>query len=256
MSISGIFGRNNLLKLDVDVGLPQEIYARTELPVRVTIRNARRFLPAFLIRLKIGDTVVFFPFVDAKGESTRYVSMTFPNRGRSEMEGLYIWSPIPFGFFTRYRRLNNTFQFVVFPQLRKCELAALCERGARSRGEKTSDKIGYESDLISIRKYVYGDPLKYISWKATAKTGDLKIKELSSLIFEPIVIHFEEVDIKDLEEKISCIAYTIFQFLRKNIPVGLEMKGTVYGPGTSKMHKINMLTELALHETARGKDSE
>ena len=137
---------------------------------------------------------------------------------------------------------------MVFPELVKCDLISLYERGRRIKGEKTSDKSGFESEIVSIREYFYGDPIKYINWKATAKTGALKTKELSSLLHQPITIDFDKVLINNVEEKISCISYSIIQLIKRKMPVGLKIKDNMYEPGTSHSHKINMLKELAMFE--------
>jgi hypothetical protein len=59
--------------------------------------------------------------------------------------------------------------------------------------------------------------------------------------------------IKDIEEKISCKAYSIVKLLKKNIPVGLRINDRLYEPDISYGHKIRMLKDLALYniQTAR-----
>ncbi len=103
--------------------------------------------------------------------------------------------------------------------------------------------------MVSIREYVRGDPLKYIHWKATAKTGKVKTKELSSLTYQPIIIDFEGVPIQNMEEKISSIAYTVVQLSKKHIPVGLRINGSLYPPHVSPNHKASLLRVLALYGT-------
>lgn len=247
MSISGIFGKNNLSKIELDIDFPKEIYARNQFPVKVTIRNPRRFLPAFLIRLRTDIFETLFPFTDKKGEAIKYVNISFPKRGLYHLKGSGINSVFPFNFFTRFRQLEGNLEVIVFPELKHCELYTLYVKDKKVRGEKASDKIGFESDIVSIREYVHGDPLKYIHWKATAKTGKLKTKELSTLTYQPVVIDFEKVTINDTEEKISCIAYSIVRLIRKNIPIGLKINGRLYEPDVSYAHKISMLKELALY---------
>jgi uncharacterized protein (DUF58 family) len=248
MGISGFFGKNNLSGITVEVEFPSEIYANAGFPLKVTLKNKRRFLPVFLMRVRVGELTLFFPFLDQKSESTQYVTTVFSRRGAHRIENIYISSVFPFNFFTRYKILRNVFSFIVFPELRKCELLSMYEQKRRPKGEEITDKIGYESDMISIREYVHGDPLKYINWKATAKTGRLKTKELSSPAHQPIVIDFDGVAIKEIEEKLSCIAYSLLQIIKRNTPVGLKMNGRLYEPGFSQLHKISMLKELALYE--------
>ncbi|MBI5213800.1 MAG: DUF58 domain-containing protein [Nitrospirae bacterium] len=252
MAISGFFGKRNLSKIDIDAEIPQEIFANKEFPLKISLKNLKGFLPIFLMRVKImqdGQRYIetLFPFVDKKSYSSGYMDISFKNRGRRGIKDIYVCSVFPFNFFVRCRRLSASFDFIVFPEPKKSALLNVIERQRLSKGEIQTDKTGYESEMLSIRKYVLGDPFKYINWKATAKTGGLKTKEFSSLSYQPIVIDFEKIDIKNIEEKISCIAYMILQLLKKNIPAGLRIDGRFYPPDISNAHKISMLKELALY---------
>ena len=145
-------------------------------------------------------------------------------------------------------------EVIVFPAAKKCSLASLFSDEKRSRGETTTDRTGYEAEILSIREYRYGDPKKYIHWKATARTGELKTKELSSLSHRPLIIDFDNLAIEDIEERISCVTYHIIRSFRLNIPVGLRIGSTVYGTPDSRggmgepgSGKISMLKGLALY---------
>jgi uncharacterized protein (DUF58 family) len=251
MSISGIFGKSNLSKISFTVDLPQEIYAGTPVPLKITLTNNRKFLPAFLIRLTTDTFEAFFPFTNIRSALSLYTSISFEKRGAHTINNIRINSVFPFNFFTRFKKIHHTYDCVVFPVLKPCDLSSVCEQEKKKKGEKISDRRGYESDVVSIREYVRGDPLKYIHWKATAKTGKLKTKELSSLDHRPVIIDFEKVSIANIEERISSIAYAIVQFCKKNIPVGLKINGKLYLPDVSSAHKINLLRELALYGTER-----
>ncbi len=80
------------------------------------------------------------------------------------------------------------------------------------------------------------------------QTGRLKTKEHSSLSYQPVIIEFDRVLVKDIEERISCVAYTICQLLRNNVPVGLRIDGRLYPPDVTAVHKLNMLRELAVYD--------
>lgn len=249
MSISGIFGKNNLSGLSVHVDVPREVFAGSPAPIRLVLRNGKKFFPSFLIRVNCGGHDVLFPYVASRGEASRQVDFTFPKRGEENVQVAHLSSVFPFSFFFRFRKVDRTFQVIVFPELRRCELLALFQKQTRDKGDKDSDRGGFEADMISIREYVLGDPLKYINWKATAKTGKLKTKELSSLAFQPMIIDFDKVMVRDVEERISCIAYSLVQILRRNIPVGLKLKTIIRPPDTSLSHRLAMLTDLALYDS-------
>lgn len=247
MGVSGFFGKHNISKIDIRPDLPEEIYANTEIPLKVTLINSRRFLPAFLIRVKIMEHEVLFPFVDKNDRDVKYLNVAFSERGTKDIGNIIVSSVFPFNFFVRSRKIPGTSQVTVFPQAVKCEWQSFHERDRKTRGEKPVDKSGYDTDILSLRKYSYGDPLKYIHWKASAKTGRLTTKEMSSLSNQPVVIDIEALPAKNIEERLSFAVYLVLKLLKKNIPVGIKIAGTTYGPDLTHSHKIAMMKRLALY---------
>jgi uncharacterized protein (DUF58 family) len=247
MGVSGFFGRSNLSRLDIFIDFPDELFAATHSLVKITLVNRRSILPAFLINVRIDNREVLFPFVSAKGTAAKYMDFYFPRRGSYRLESLYLSSRYPFNFFTRYKSIAGAYEGVVFPQVKKCGLYDFIKNQTMRGGERYANKSGYDGEMISIRSYTSGDPYKYINWKSSAKTGELKTKEFSMAVHQPVIIDFNRVDIPDIEERISCITYFIIKSFRNNIPVGLKIKDMVYTPGLSKTHKTSMLRELALY---------
>ncbi len=254
MGISGFFGKRNLSKIDVDLELPEEIYAKTSFPLKISLVNKKSFLPAFLIRVRVADSEILFPFVDTKAREIRHITFSFRERGRASIEDVHICSVFPFNFFVRCRKTERIFETVVFPEVKKSELAGFLKKERKARGEKSTDKTGYDAEILSVRDYIEGDPLKYIHWKASAKSGRLKTKELSSLSHQPVIIDFDALPIKNIEEKISSVTYLILKLFKQNIPVGLKIRGALYKPfektrrERAKAAKIIMLKKLALYE--------
>jgi uncharacterized protein (DUF58 family) len=247
MGISGFFGKANISRLSVEVDWPKEVYARTPFPLRVTLRNNRRTMPAFLVMVHIADRTILFPFVDKRSEATRHIDITFAKRGDHVIGNVQASSVFPFNFFTRFTRPFPDSRLLVFPRLTKGDLATAYEVGRRNGGESSSRATGYESEMISIRDYALGDPLKYINWKATARAGRLKTKEFSSLLVNPTVIDFDKVQIDDVEERISRISYALTRLIKSNVPVGLKIGGRLLKPSVSQPHKALMLRALALY---------
>ena len=247
MLVSGIFGRQNLHGLAIELEIPGEIYAGIDIPIGIRLINKRKFMPAFLIRVLIENQQSLFPFTSAGSEGKQYCSFHFGERGEHLINSIHICSVFPFNFFTRYRKIHQSFRLIVFPRPQKCETIHFHDRQARIKGDTSTLAIGYDSDIISIRDYTLGDPLKYISWKSTAKTGVLKTKELSAIELQQILIDFDKMDKQDLEHRISCVTFLILKFIRSNIPVGLVIEGEHFRPAVSRTHKFNLLTKLALY---------
>ena len=250
MGVSGFFGKNNLSGLDVSLDLPDELFAATHFPVKITLVNNRRLLPAFLIRVRIDNKEVFFPFVPPKGADAKFADFYFPGRGSYNAGRLYLSSVYPFNFFNRYKAMQEEYHAIVFPQVKKCGIPGFFENLIARGGDRDINKSGYDGEMVSVRTYISGDPSKYIHWKSSAKTGELKTKEFSASSHQPVIIDFEKVDIRDKEEKISCITYVILKAFRNNIPVGLKMRDAYHKPGLSKTHRTSMLRELALYDGA------
>jgi uncharacterized protein (DUF58 family) len=247
MLASGILGRRNIYGIDIALEFPEEIFAGTEAPVRVIFHNRRKYMPAFLVRVTVNGEEAFFPYVAAGNSENEHVQLQFARRGAAQVEGVYISSVFPFNFFTRYRKIPSTYNLTIFPKPEKCELSCVDNRDSRKRGEKPSNVAGYDSDILSIRNYTSGDPIKYISWKSTAKTGHLKTRELSSQETEHVIIEFDKLDKRDLERTISCVTYVILKLVRANTPVGMRIGAEDYRPCTSSAHKVRLLKKLALY---------
>ena len=247
MAISGFFGKANISHLSVKVDTPEEVYARTSFPLRVTLKNDRSFFPAFLTKVHIAGQELLFPFVESRSEAVRHMSISFEERGNHLIGNVYASSIFPFNFFTRFTRAFPEAKLLVFPRLKKGALAA-GSKGARNvKGDTPSFKTGYESEMVAIRDYVTGDPLKYINWKATAKTGILKTREFSAPLSIPLIIDFDVLEVEEVEEKISRVSYLLSHLFRQGVPVGLKIKGKLFEPSLSSSRRIDMLRELALY---------
>lgn len=247
MIISGYLSRVNFSKIRLEIEVPDEIYANSEFVIKVKLINQRRFAPAFLIRVKLLGKEILFPLVQRNSSEISHLSFQFAQRGKFSIEQILLCSVFPFNFFIKGCKIKKEIEFIVFPQMKKCAYSSYLEQDKKLTGDRNTMRHGFDSEPIFIRDYVEGDPLKYIHWKATAKTGKLKTKELSSQSLKPVIIDFESFRLKDTEEKISCIAHIINTSLKRGIPVGLRINGEFYKEGISRQHKINMLRALALY---------
>lgn len=246
MAVSGYFGRTNLFMTKVELEFPDEIYSNKPFPLKITLINERKFMPVFLIRILVADESILFPFVDCGAKMQKYITYTFSKRGYNNIADIYISSVFPFNFFVRNRVLKIDVTTIVFPEPKPCELSWFFDKDYTTDGDRVSNKSGYGLDILSLRNYIHGDPLKYISWKATAKTDTLKTKEFSSKSAKPVIIDYDKIKINSVEEKTSCIAYYILLLLRNNTPVGLKISDKLYKPELSYSNKLKMMGELSL----------
>lgn len=247
MLVSGIFGRKNIYALSVQILFPEEMFARTPTPVTVRLINPRKHLPALLVRVKIGRSEVAFPYVPAGASAQQTLRATAPKRGTFRLDPVMVASTFPFNFFTRYRTIQQDFETLVFPRPKRCPLPAAKRALRRRLGDSSQERQGDSADILAIRGYLAGDPLKRIHWKSTAKTGELKTKEFAAGDEFDVLIDFDLLPGKDLEERLSCAAFWVLQLARTHRAFGLNIDGRVYRPGRSTAHKRALLKVLACH---------
>jgi len=244
MGLSGYLGKLNLKKLDIDVTLPEEVFAKVETPILVKVKNSKRFFPTFLLRVYVEDKNILIPFVDTNTQSERHILVKYENRGERQIKEIKVCSVFPFNFFRRCVTLKLNRIFTVYPFPKKCNHKNFYDSYTKTKGDLTSTEKGNSGDLIGIRDYTIGDSLKYIHWKATAKTGELKTKELTSNQFEPILIDIDQLK-GSLEERISCATYLILKAFKSLQPFGLKAGKTVFKPEYSLKQKVKLLKFLA-----------
>jgi len=240
-------GTRNLLNLEVRIEFPEDVFARTEVPVQVEVRNRGRWIPAFLIAVNLRGSECLFPYIAPNSSVTGSLPVSFEKRGRTTVTGAVISSGFPFDFFKRFRRIRKEQELIVYPKPLRCARLPFDGGEKGSKGERELNNPGYEAGILSIRDYVPGDPPKYINWKSTAKTGRLKTKELSGAERRQVTIDLDAMERKDIEKTLSCVTHTALGLMRSGIPVGLRREGETLKPGLSTAHRRSILTRLALY---------
>lgn len=242
MAVSGFIGRKNVQNLQLELSFPDGVYANVDFPLKVVLINKKRFLPAFLIKVDISGKEMLFPLVENREE--KVIDFKIKDRGVFKIHTVTFCSVFPLSFFVRCFSYSVDIQKVVFPQPKRCELFQSLDLKSKKKGERDTTRVGYEGELISIRDYTGSSPVKYIHWKATAKTDTLKEKELSQTSSIPVYIKFEEVQIQDLEEKLSCITYLLIRSVNMDVDLFIEYRGNIFY-GKSKRQRNALLDIMA-----------
>jgi uncharacterized protein (DUF58 family) len=193
--VSGILSSIVLTGIGLKLELPEHIFAEKPVLATLEIENEKLTLPSFSLRVagaagKVvkGETAVaeaeqiltrpvYFPYIPKKRSAQQQVELTFPRRGVYQQNALGITTKFPFGFLQKTRRVDSKMEIVVYPRVAPTE--EFYEILPLISGEIESFYRGRGHDLYSIRDYVTTDSARYVDWKATAKTGDLKVREFT-----------------------------------------------------------------------------
>lgn len=246
MTVSGILGWLNIRYLGIDARLPDEIYDGQETYITLRIENRKRFIPSFLLRVAVEGARADFHLVDRRAAEIGTLAMTFTGRGRKEMGRVVVSSPFPINFFIRSTTLPLDVHCIVFPRPRPCG-PTTGTSGGRRRGGSENRGRGYEGEMETIAEYTGVEPLKLVHWRLSARHENLKVKQLTSLAEVPLMLDIARFPGQSLDERLSCGAWVVNRSIKANRPVGLIAGAKVIGPGTSRSHRLKLLTELALH---------
>jgi uncharacterized protein (DUF58 family) len=224
IAVSGMASSLCLRGLELDLKIPDHIFAGTEITATVIVRNPRRWLPSLSVsavpiekakphnswrlvattfpvppwrpperqwlqlpdrklrRVTVGEPSgvfhesAYFPLILPKAQLQAEVKLNFKRRGRYQ-ERFSLSTRFPFAFLVKTRRVALARDVLVYPELASSQdvvellpvLSGKLEAYLRGRG----------ADLYRIREYLPEDSARHVDWKATAKSGSLKVREFS-----------------------------------------------------------------------------
>lgn len=221
---SGIASALVLRHLELDVHLPEHVFAGRPMLARLLLRNLSRWLPSFSVRvvpskrkatkrwrwepytlglpsnrpaesqwLRVPDRrlrrvlenpdkpilqqCVYFPFLAAGQELLADLEMSFPARGCYREKDFGLATRFPFAFLLKTRRIALAREVIVYPAVEPPQ--EFFEVLPMVTGEFETFVRGRGYDLYRIREYMPEDSARHVDWKATARTGALKVREFS-----------------------------------------------------------------------------
>jgi uncharacterized protein (DUF58 family) len=246
MAISGWLGQRNLRGLKLSLVPPREIFVGQPTLIGVRIENRRRRLPAFLIRVELGEEKPLFPHVGAADHEERTLLLSFAQRGYHQIDSLWLSSCFPINFFVRSLKVPLNQRLVAFPQPQPAT-APPASGHSEQRQQQTGARNGDSGDLRSISDYVGGEPLKSIHWKLSARHDTFKVKQQEGLAARPLIIDLEQLG-GSLEQRIGYATGLAINQLRHQQPVGLKLAGKLIPPQAGNGQRRRLLTELALYD--------
>ncbi|HEX3320021.1 MAG TPA: DUF58 domain-containing protein [Terriglobales bacterium] len=221
---SGVISAFMLRFLELDVRIPERVFAGRPIMGRILVRNLSRWCPSFSVRVvatkrnrknhwvwepylfawplrrpperqwfqlpdrrlrRVADPIapgimekaVYFPFIGRVSEASIEMEMTFAKRGRYEEKSFGLSTRFPFAFLTKTRRLPIARELIVYPPVEPTDefLHVL----PLITGEFESFIRGRGNDLYRIRDAMPDDSARHVDWKATAKSGSLKVREFA-----------------------------------------------------------------------------
>lgn len=297
--VSGYASAWVLRYLELDIHLPEHVFAGRPVLGRILLRNPRRMFPSFSVRvvsarkkrkttskqwrweattfafpfnrpkedqwLRLPDrrlkrvTVIppppgiftgmaYFPFLPARAEATADLQLKFDQRGRYQENSFGLATGFPFAFLTKTRHVSLAREILVYPRVDSTD--EVFEILPLVRGEWESFVRGRGSDLYRIREYMPDDSARHVDWKATAKSGSLKVREFAREDERKLCIAFDNpgvglVSEPDYEKAVELAASLAWHFSAEDAEVSYLIPGR---PRSRDLHEF--LAWLATVEPA------
>jgi uncharacterized protein (DUF58 family) len=190
--VSGVVSRLNLQGLEIELDLPEHIFARRPAPARLTLHNGKRVFASFAVMLappavrrrtgpapdrQVLTEPVFWDYLPAQSARARRHELTFSGRGRYAQEGLRLATRFPFGLLVKARHVPLRREVIVLPAIEPTE--EFYEVLPLVSGEVETPAKGRGHDLYGIRDYLTNDTARHVDWKATARSQQLKVREFT-----------------------------------------------------------------------------
>jgi uncharacterized protein (DUF58 family) len=304
--VSGVVSAQVLRGLQLEVRLPEHMFAGRPVLGHIVLRNPRRFLTSFSIRVvparreqKIGkhkndkkkirkqwqwerttftfplnrapenqwvrlrdwrvrrvevappppgifEGMVYFPFLPPGAALTADLELRFQRRGRYCESSFGLATRFPFAFLTKTRQVALEREILVYPAIEPPD--ELFEILPLVRGEWESFVRGRGTDLYRIREYTPEDSARHVDWKATAKSGSLKVREFSREDERKLCIVFDNpaaglISAQAYEKAVTLAASLAWHFSSQDAEVSFVVSG--FGRGTD-VHEF--LARLAVIE--------
>ncbi len=227
--VSGVVSRMVLGGLELDVLIPDHVFARQPVLARVKLRNRKWLLPSFSVavtgtdgsknwlRHKPGPETaeenllgegVYFPYLRSGSTATQSLEVRFPRRGNYHQKHFGLTTRFPFGFLEKVLKIPAHRQLLVYPAVDPTE--EFYEILPLLSGEIESYHRGRGHDLYSIRDYQPTDSARFVDWKASAHTSALKVREFTREDERRVQLVFDRA----LPEDTSATAKTAERFER------------------------------------------
>ena len=274
---SGVLSRIVLQGLEIDLGLPDHIFAGQSVLARLRLENGKQLFPTFSVTISgrasdrrkhqvspvstpsILDEGVYVPYVPRRSSVNKNVMLAFQKRGSYSQANLRIGTRFPFGFLRKTRTFPCTREVLVLPSVQPTR--KFFEMLPQLGNELDSYLKGRSHDLYAIRDYQQSDSARHVDWKATAKVRQLKVREFTRederrlrLVFDPRMADAHPETLERFEKAVNLCACLSWYFYETGATLSFATTGfeTRMAPASQVIYPI--LEKLALIEptVARG----
>jgi uncharacterized protein (DUF58 family) len=195
---------------------------------------------------------MYLPYLPGGHRQSAELNLRFPRRGLYAQRGIGISTRFPFSFLAKTRTIALNQEVLVFPSVEATD--EMFEVLPMITGELETNQRGRGSDLYRIRDYEPEDSARHVDWKATAKSGELKVREYTREDERRVCIIFDNpapgvLDTERYERAINLAASLAWHFFEENSELSFAAPSLAGDPDV-----YGFLEYLALASPRQGTD--
>jgi len=183
--LSGILSQINFRKLGWKLRAPSHLRANEVGVAEVLLENGKSIFPTLCVRFQVetsAETEATYLHLNHElgaGRETKLEWTFVPRkRGRCAVRLSGVESQFPFGFLRKTLGADSEETVLVWPGRVDYGFRP-AGGGFRQRSEASRQRLGQGSDLLNLRPYQRGDAPRTIHWKASARTGNLVVRQFA-----------------------------------------------------------------------------
>ena len=190
---------------------------------------------------KGGDPVIKFD-APAQQETTITFPLAARQRGWLPTGRMTLYTKFPLGLFYCWSYLHFDTRCLVYP---KPMIDAPLPEGSAPDGTGKRSVAGDE-DFSGLRKYVSGDALPRIDWKAYARERGLQVKQFSTPLGEELWLDYADTPDRHEEEKLARMARWVLDAESQGLRYGMRLPNSELPSNNGGDHLDECLRRIAL----------
>lgn len=246
--LSLVFLKINLRGLSLDVSYDAPLFASEEGELTVKMRNGKRHISSYSVNCIVPGAFrpAYFDRITPFGNEGKDIGVIFQRRGLYSYGDFQLRSGFPFVLLERTRKIPLAGGVLVYPALRDIGGMTVAGGGESAGVFRLSDS---GDEMHSLRELRYGDDWRRIHWKASARTGEMYVKEYAEYESTKVTVVLDNLlpEGGELFEKaVSLTASFAKYFIEKGFFVRIVSSRKIISFGRGEEHLFKMLDVLAV----------
>lgn len=211
-------------------------FCSARVPLNLAFAEDRHQRPG----LRVSVDALEQPCPLAPGSTRARITVPAPRRGWVDAPRMQLSSTLPFGLFHTWAWITPAQRLLVYPR-------PLHDLPPPPRADDPTRRTLGGDDLAGLRAYHAGDPIRHVAWKASARHGDLLVREFDhAAARQPLRFDWAATGNVDRETRISrltgwiCDAYAAGHTWTLVLDDQRQL-----GPAANAAHYHHCLTTLA-----------